>query len=320
MSLFPVDCVQVLLEHGANANTQNTIMGSTPLHMATQSRKAGFENQLQVVDLLLGHGANVSIADRRGLVPIDNLTSQEGARPQELRDKLQPTDETLPIHVAIEEGDFGAVCRICKDGANDSATTSHPAPLRLALDNFLQAIIAQDDNKLDRLVTIINFLVPSGFRSVDAPVRDRESDDYDPLFECLSALFTLHRSKHLAQRPSAANSLSEIIVLLKDAGWPIFQHSKQLIHQAARYNLVGFARFLIHGIGIDPNTPGRQSMTPLQFAARSGQMDMINFLLCLDSIDVMAKDDRGQTALDAALVNDKQDAVAALQQFYQSNP
>ena len=54
-----------------------------------------------------------------------------------------------------------------------------------------------------------------------------------------------------------------------------------------------------------------------QFAARSGQKNILCYLLSLDSIDAGAKDDRGQTALDAARVNDKQEVVAALEEYFQ---
>jgi ankyrin repeat protein len=68
-------------------------------------------------------------------------------------------------------------------------------------------------------------------------------------------------------------------------------------------------------VHIHPNVQGRQGMTPLQFAARSGKTELVKYLLSLPDIDIHVQDDRGQTALDAAKVNHKQDVVAMLEPF-----
>jgi ankyrin repeat protein len=79
------------------------------------------------------------------------------------------------------------------------------------------------------------------------------------------------------------------------------------------------ARFLVETLHVDPNGKGRQGMTPLQFAARSGRMEILQYLLSLSSIDVQITDDRGQTALDAAQVNHHEAAVAALEAHIPQN-
>ena len=66
-------------------------------------------------------------------------------------------------------------------------------------------------------------------------------------------------------------------------------------------------------------------MTPLQFAARSGHVEMVHYLLDhYDDVEVYSKnrlsvqkDQRGQTALQAAQVNGHE-AVVALLQHYES--
>jgi ankyrin repeat protein len=55
-----------------------------------------------------------------------------------------------------------------------------------------------------------------------------------------------------------------------------------------------------------------------QFAARSGQMQTLNYLLSLPTLDATLTDDRGQTALDAARVNDKKEALQALEAYLSS--
>jgi ankyrin repeat protein len=55
--------VQLLLEHGANVNTQNNYNYYTPLHYASQSGK------LEIARLLLDHGADVHIQSSDGVTP-----------------------------------------------------------------------------------------------------------------------------------------------------------------------------------------------------------------------------------------------------------
>ena len=45
---------------------------------------------------------------------------------------------------------------------------------------------------------------------------------------------------------------------------------------------------------------------------------MKKYLLSLPNIDIYAKDDRGQTALDAARVNEKEEAIKLLEAAYAS--
>ena len=59
-----IDVVRVLLIHGANPNIQN-VDGVTPLHNSI------FEGHVETVKLLLEYGANPAVYDRLGNTPID---------------------------------------------------------------------------------------------------------------------------------------------------------------------------------------------------------------------------------------------------------
>jgi ankyrin repeat protein len=118
------------------------------------------------------------------------------------------------------------------------------------------------------------------------------------------------------------------------------QAQSQMLHDAARRNLVEWARFLIEDlsqqqagvvdvnvnvhvnvnvdVNVDVNAKGRQGMTPLQFAARSGKVEMVDYLLSLPNIDPTIPDDRGQTPLDAAKANQKDDIVRKLETHHLS--
>lgn len=75
--------------------------------------------------------------------------------------------------------------------------------------------------------------------------------------------------------------------------------------------------FMLTTLKVDVNAKGRQGMTALQFAARSGKTDMVKHLLSssLQKVDINIADDRGQTALQAAKANNKTDIVALLEEY-----
>jgi tankyrase len=68
--------VKNLLRAGADVNARIKRKGSTPLHLSTQSTGAGgtagtLAEQLEIIQLLLAHGANPKAKDARGRSPID---------------------------------------------------------------------------------------------------------------------------------------------------------------------------------------------------------------------------------------------------------
>jgi ankyrin repeat protein len=104
------------------------------------------------------------------------------------------------------------------------------------------------------------------------------------------------------------------ILVLKDHGATITDATRQLVHDAARRDQVELVQFWINDLGIDCNSRGRQGMTPLQFAARSGKIHMVVFLLSLQDIDISLADSRGQTSLLAAQANGHEEIGQLIQQ------
>jgi len=99
----------------------------------------------------------------------------------------------------------------------------------------------------------------------------------------------------------------------------------QMMHDAARRGNTRTIQFWVEALGVDPNMRGRQGLTPLHFAARSGKVRVVDLLLSFDgvgignaignaviAIDLSVVDDRNKTALDAAKANGRQEVVDLL--------
>ncbi len=74
--------VQTLLEHGANVNQQCRKSESTPLHRAVTSTgapgTAGMQKEAaEIVALLLDHGADTNIRNKKNQRPIDYVSDPE---------------------------------------------------------------------------------------------------------------------------------------------------------------------------------------------------------------------------------------------------
>jgi hypothetical protein len=100
-----VECCLELIESGADVDRQNTIGGSTPLHMAVSSTKNA-EGTFQCMELLIAAGANCDLEDFAGRPPwkltLDN----------DLRNLLgaPPVEEDSPEDI---QNFPGVICRPC---------------------------------------------------------------------------------------------------------------------------------------------------------------------------------------------------------------
>ena len=72
-----IDCMKVLIEHGADVNAANMLNGDTPLHMAVWSHKTSADDKQAIVDILLDAGADPNLRDYGGKAPADLLVSDK---------------------------------------------------------------------------------------------------------------------------------------------------------------------------------------------------------------------------------------------------
>ena len=93
----------------------------------------------------------------------------------------------------------------------------------------------------------------------------------------------------------------------------------RMFHTACRKNNLGLARFFVEVVRLEPNVQGQGGMTALHFAARSGCVEMVQFLLQTCKVDGTTTNTMGKTPLDMAMVNQKQDVTAVLKKYMTKN-
>ena len=280
-----VEAVKVLVELGASVNAQNNLTGASPLHMVAQSHKATIDNRLKVAEILIQAGALCEQADKYGSMPINLLeTSTEGSEVDEktklLLTKLRPSQPML--HQAILDRDLPMLETLLSDDSRDvNEAFQNATPLSLAIRIFLEDVANDVHNTADKILPMIQMLLRRGADPncmiVETPSGALEDVVKEPvLHKLVCTLRDLYRTRpqfELAE--PKIERLHNVVDLLIASGSNVPPDTILLLHQAARLNECLFATFLLDKIHIDPNTKGRQGMTPLHFAARSGKLEML---------------------------------------------
>ncbi|KAI2492480.1 hypothetical protein MHU86_22060 [Fragilaria crotonensis] len=302
-------CVEALIDAGANVDAKNNITGATPLHCAIQSSKAP-EKRLDVVRLLVERGkANPSIGDSHGSIPYDYCDEDD----TDLKQLLLPV--IPPIFKALLDHDVDQAQMILQEQPSAvEARHLSKTPLLVAVD------LLMEDNESESYLHMLEILLQHGANPDAAATVDRgghlqlpQGDEVDPpLYQVCCALKDAYRSD---SRAAAVLILSRAAQMLVEHGACPTEATLFLVHDAARRGNVRFLDFMVTTLKIDINTPGRQGMTPLHFAARSGQTQMVQFLLqSYPDLNVAITDDQGKSPLDFATANNKVEIVQLLQE------
>ena len=310
-------CVEVVIDAGANVDAKNKITGATPLHCAIQSSKAP-EKRVDVVRLLLERGkADVAIEDSFGKVPYD-YCNEDDNNDVELKELLRPV--IPPIFKALLEQDFEQAQTILQQQPS-AVETRHlsKTPLLLVVDFLLE-----NKNESEPCLNMLEMLLKHGAKA-DAPATDNRNAEFQlpqgeevdpPLHQFCCALKEAYRlDSNAAASVAAQRTLSRAAQLLLEHGAQPTEATQFLVHDAARRGNERFLDFMVITVKIDINTPGRQGMTPLHFAARSGQTQMVQFMLqSYPDLNVAVKNDQGKSALDAAVANNQLEIVRLLEE------
>merc|ERR1712176_546208 len=102
-------------------------------------------------------------------------------------------------------------------------------------------------------------------REGDPQALALEPPTYPPMHQICCALREAYRSKS----SDVAVFESALKILLSKGAVVSTEH--KLLHDVSRRNELQMAKVLVEQLKIDPNMPGKQDMTPLHFAARTGK-------------------------------------------------
>jgi ankyrin repeat protein len=286
-----VEAVKVLVELGANVNAQNNLTGASPLHMVAQSHKATITSRIEVAEILINAGAICAQTDKYGSMPINLLeAATEGSEIDEktklLLTKLRPNQPV--IHEAVIDRDLSLLEKLLSDETRDvNETFQNATPLSLAIRTFLEDITkssteANNMHKSSELILdMIRILLRRGADPncliVENSTGALEDSFKEPALHKLAcALREMFRTRqHIELAERKIEMLQNVVDLLIKSGSNVPQDTIFLLHQAARLNECLFATFLLDRMHVDPNNKGRQGMTPLHFAARSGKLEML---------------------------------------------
>ena len=296
-----------MLELGANPNATNAITGATPLHCAVQSSKAtSAERRILTIKKLLAAGSDPSRGDFFGHIPLDYCEDDV------TKELLQP--EMPPVFCAVRNVNTRELERLLKDDpAVVKSRYTDLTPLLEVVNDLLE------DNADNVHLDMMQLLLENGADPNATPAAKRnghlnvqqDPGDAAALHRICLALKDAYAHAGETERIDRLESAAR---LLKEYNATLSPSTEQLLHDAVRRNQLDMTKFLIHDMGMSPNVQGRQGMTPLQFAARSGKTEAVVFLLEQKDINVDIQDERGHTALDAARLNNKDDIVALIEQ------
>jgi antitoxin component of RelBE/YafQ-DinJ toxin-antitoxin module len=336
-----IDAVKALLSNSADVKAQNKITGATPLHSCVQSAKKPAMNRVECAKLLIDAGADLYMKDLYGVTPLESLeleierseldpNDEYTKAMKELLENAGAVDLTLIPLLEVDELNVGALAKCLVnggDGANINIDERHPmsgkTALHIVIDRlFVDEFELVEETKMRSVSDVIHLLLSKGADANALPERNIPNTDpktFAPLHKVCKALFFQYDAiDSLSDDDARTNCLEELCVSLLSNGAKPSTSTVQIMHDASRKGSLHVVKFWIEKLGVDPNTKGRQGLTPLHFAARSGRTEIVKYLITYLSnegsmrVDPSICDDRGKTALDAAIVNRKSEIVELL--------
>mmetsp|Transcript_12394 Transcript_12394/g.23230 ORF Transcript_12394/g.23230 Transcript_12394/m.23230 type:complete len:404 (+) Transcript_12394:74-1285(+) len=330
------EAVHVLLIHGADVKAQNRITGATPLHSCVQSSKVPPMNRVDCAKLLFEYGADAYMKDFYDMTPLDALNAEierchgelEGDYIDNMSQVLEEGGKKdLKMIPLVENHDLEGLVDSFRNNHGDSSDEgtnldvderdprNGRTALWIAIDQLTKGEI-QSMDQVSTLFKIITLLLEKGANPNAIPDKELSlsKSSTTQMLESLSPIYVVCKAldRELVQYDDTDDYLAEqkidalknIASLLKSCGATITP-CLSILHDAARRGHEGIIEYFVKVLGIDPNTKGRQGLSPLHFAARSGKVNVVKLLLSFESIDPMIVDDRGKTPLDAAMANEK---------------
>ncbi|CAJ1955906.1 unnamed protein product [Cylindrotheca closterium] len=336
-----VDCVAILLKYGANVHARNKITSATPLHATCQSNRAlKTGRRVQVVDLLVKAGANLDSRDQNDKLALDYVQDSDPDADQ-LRAMLSST-ANLPASAfyyqlpQIEHSLIEGIKKKCTidelelkltelASVIDSRTNeeqdiqilpSKQSPMKELLERWMQCEDL-DMFSLQALEAFIKHEYTCAGKAYKLYLEPKGPID-ELVGQLCKAIVDRYKSigKHL--RDALLQEWIQGVALLRPCVMDTSSASALWLEMSRR-NYLELANVWWETFRLDP-TPivGPQEMTPIHFAARSGNLEFTKLLVKIQTSKpdpksigyiLAQKTNLGQTPLEAAKVNGKQDIV-----------
>lgn len=342
-----IDCVSLLLDHGANVHATNQLTQATPLHCACQSnRSIGKPERIQTIERLLQSGADPEATDQMGRKAIDYIDEEEND--PAILEKIQAllTLNTMMVYYyACCPQEEKALLSAIKDKSLDQVQSTLQAltkglseeeqqqqqqgtleisrkqqsPLEVLIESWSEAT-ETDFFSLQALQLFLNTQYAS--TSTIYLEVESENDGGRRTEVCIDLLCNsiLQRYKgcHQNMEDDLLQEWIAAVALFPSSSSSTTAATSSLLWlDICRRNYIDLAHVWWETFHIDPSVvKGRQGMTPLHFAARSGHYEMVEYLLDIapDKNEfVKVTNDLGQTALQAATVNQHANVAELLQ-------
>lgn len=264
-----IEVVNFLLGHGADANAGDD-QGNRALHFAAKAC------QMDIVETLLAHGADINIKDKDGQTPMDRF-AQSSCRDEKLEKLLREHGAHMSIWGATGLGTYEEVAKLLKDNPRLVAAKNHSGQ------TLLHVAVGYGHP------SIVQFLLNEG---ADANATDQ--DGSTPLHSAAMGGH-LEIAKLLLDHKADVNATNE------DGCTPL--HYAGLATDAAVLKLLLANRAEVNPRDRRPrNFPNLRhgGRTPLHYAAGYRRTDVAELLLAAGA-DVNAQDDAGITPLQVVL-------------------
>jgi ankyrin repeat protein len=283
------DCItQLLLEHSADVNIQDIVLGWTPLQYADK-----FRNNFRTLGMLLEHGANEELL---------SFSKKKFKNKNYIEEN---------ISVAIEQGYINLISYICKNG--------HKINIRLPCDNCrysiqystvlhkavlgdrLQVACVLVDNGAD-----VNMKDSEGNTALHLAAKEGKVDAVRFLVERESSISASNNKGDTPLHVAAKNGKFEIVKYLVKKGADVNKPNKResgetALHVAVCEDSLEIVKYLCENGGQKVcNRNEYSDVTPLHLAASAGKLEIVKYLAGrVDHVDIC--DQKGNTPLHYAV-------------------
>ena len=296
------DVVKLLLEAGADANLADKT-GKTPLHRVLTSKEA---DAVAIRELLMAHGGRLDALAMAKLGKTAALKAMIGQDPG----LVKREENQLLLHTAAGRGDLEMVKLLLDAGAevdpkdDNRMTAMHTAVLSGKTEVVRHLLsVGADANQRSRFQHPLYSAAFGNRLEIAKMLLDAGAQvDQKTLYQ-YTALSTAGQHNHV-----------ELMELLLDAGAEvdlITKNNHTALTLAIEAGALDAAK-LLHARGAELVGFGDDYSPPLHDAATRETTDLLKWLLSLDELWVNRPNERGDTALDWAVTNNKDEHAAIL--------